>query len=58
MAEGQHVLPETDTAVPTMGYDAEMLAVEDLDLGDDAEQFPYQPQQKMRPTCHAGLLAG
>ena len=44
---------------PATGHDAEILDVDDPDLGYDAETFPYQlPQQKMRPTCRAGPLGG
>jgi hypothetical protein len=44
---------------PATDHDAEILDVEDPDLGYDAENFPYkQPQRGMRPTFRAGLLRG
>jgi hypothetical protein len=43
--------------LPATGHDAEILDVDDPDLGYDVATFPYQqPQQKMRPTCRTGLL--
>jgi hypothetical protein len=42
---------------PATGHAAEILDVSDLDLGYDAETFPYQPPPwTMRWTWRAGLL--
>jgi hypothetical protein len=42
-----------------MGHAAEILDINDPDLGYDAETFPDQPPQRtMRSTSRAGLLAG
>jgi hypothetical protein len=44
---------------PATGHDVDMLEISDPDLGYDAETCPSQPpQQKMRPTCRAGLWGG
>jgi hypothetical protein len=44
---------------PATGHEAEMLEVEDPDLGYDAENFPYKPPQRgISPTCREGLLSG
>jgi hypothetical protein len=44
---------------PATGHDAEMLDVEDPDLGYDAETFPYQQlQRKIRSTSRTGPLGG
>ena len=44
---------------PATGHEADILDINDPDLGYDAEKFPYkQSQRKMRSTSRAGLLDG
>ena len=44
---------------PATGHEADILDVEDPDVGYDAETCPSQPPQwGMRPTSRAGLVEG